>query len=68
MLRNPSNEKQIFTIDVTKVFETSDNKNREYKFYDVRTKKKSQPVTQRKTFQIELEPFEVKVLDAVPVN
>lgn len=68
MLRNPSNEKQIFTIDIAKVFETPDNKNNEYKFYDVRTDKKYQPVIQGKTFQVELEPFEVKVLDAVPVK
>ena len=68
MLRNPSAEKQIFTIDVAKVFEIPDSTNTEYLFFDVRAEKKTQPIAQGRSFQLTLEPFEVKVFDAVPVK
>jgi len=67
-LRNPSAEKQIFTIDVAKVFEIPDNTANEYRFFDVRAENQSQPIAQGKFFQIELNPFEVKVFDAIPAK
>lgn len=67
-LRNPSAEKQTFTIDVAKIFEIPDNTANEYRFFDVRVENRSQPIAQGKLFQIELNPFEVKVLDAIPAK
>jgi hypothetical protein len=66
MLRNPSGEKQIFKIDAAKVFETSDNTRIEYNFFDVRTENGLQPIAKGSSFQLELQPFEVKVLNAIP--
>jgi len=67
-LRNPSAEKQTFTIDVAKIFEIPDNTANEYRFFDVRAENRSQPIAQGKFFQIELNPFEVKVFDAIPAK
>jgi len=67
-LRNPSTEKQTFTIDVAKVFEIPENTTKEYLFFDVRAEKRLQPVAKGSSFQISMEPFEVKVFDAVPVK
>jgi len=66
-LRNPSNKKQAIKIDVDKVFETPDNTKTMYNFFDVRSENALQPYSKEISFQIELEPFEVKVLNAVPV-
>jgi len=68
MLRNPSKEKQTIKIDIDKVFETHENTKTEYNFFDVRVDKGWQPVTSGRSFQIDLEPFEVKVLNAVPIK
>jgi len=67
-LRNPSAEKQTFTIDVAKIFEIPDYTANEYRFFDVRAENRSQPIAQGKLFQIELNPFEVKVFDAIPAK
>ena len=67
-LRNPSAEKQTFTIDVAKIFEIPDYTANEYRFFDVRAENQSQPIAQGKFFQIELNPFEVKVFDAIPAK
>lgn len=65
-LRNPSPEKQIIQIDVAKVFEIPKNYSNDYKFYDARAENNSQIAVQGKSFEISLEPFEVKVFDAYP--
>ena len=67
-LRNPSNEKQTIKIDVDKVFETSNNSKTEYNFFDVRTEKGLPLLIKGRSINIELEPFEVKVMNAVPVK
>jgi len=67
-LRNPSNVKQTIKIDVEKVFETPDNSKSEYNFFDVRADNTQQPYLKGRSLQIEMEPFEVKVMNAVPVN
>jgi len=67
-LRNPSNEKQTIKIDVDKVFEIPENSKTEYNFFDVRDENALQPLLKGRSFQIELRPFEVKVLNAFPVE
>jgi len=67
-LRNPSGEKQTIKIDVDKVFETPEDTKTEYNFYDVRAENRLQPFMTGRSLQIEMEPFEVKVLNAVPVK
>ena len=67
-LRNPSAEKQIIQIDVAKVFEIPDNYTDEYKFYDAKAESTSFTAAQGESFQITLEPFEVKVYNAFPVR
>jgi len=68
MLRNPSKEKQIFEVNVANVFDLPDPITKEYRFFDVRAENMSQPIAQGQSFQITLEPFEVKILDAFPVK
>ncbi|MCE5174323.1 MAG: enterotoxin [Bacteroidales bacterium] len=68
MLRNPSMEKQIFKVNVTNIFELPNNSTKEYLFFDARTEKASPLVAQGNIFEIALEPFEVKVMDAIPVE
>jgi hypothetical protein len=67
-LRNPSNEMQTIKIDVDKVFEIPENSKNEYNFFDVRDEKALQPLLKGRSFQIELRPFEVKVLNAFPIE
>ena len=67
-LRNPSTKKQKFKIDVVEVFETPNNKKIDYKFFDARTGDKMQPIASGSSFEIELQPLEVKVFDAFPVK
>lgn len=68
MLRNPSKEKQIFKVNVSGIFELPDNCTNEYIFFDARSENSSHSVARGKSFEIALEPFEVKVLNAVPVK
>lgn len=68
-LRNPSTVEKSFEVNVVRVFELPPayEKN-EYVFYDVKSGKATgnkQPVAQTGSFQINLQPFEVKVLDAL---
>lgn len=67
-LRNPSREKQIFEVNVIKVFELPDNEISEYKFFDVRSENGQEFYGQGQTIRVLLEPFEVKVFNAVPVR
>lgn len=66
MLRNPSKDKQVFSLDVAKAFETPENYNNEFIFFDVRHDKKLQSFMQGGIIQVELQPFEVKVYEAFP--
>lgn len=68
MLRNPSAEKQSFAINVAEVFEMPENINIEYNFFDARSVNISQSIGKGNTFQIDLKPFEVKVMNIVPVK
>ncbi|MDD5185104.1 MAG: enterotoxin [Paludibacter sp.] len=68
MLRNPSTEKQSFTINVAEIFEIPENINIEYNFFDARSKNILLPIGKGSSFQIDLKPFEVKVMNAVPVK
>jgi hypothetical protein len=67
-LRNPSEQTKTFDVIVARVFELPDNAINKYKFFDARTDNRNQPLAQGKSFSVVLKPFEVKVLDAVPVK
>jgi hypothetical protein len=67
-LRNPSSTIKTFDINVANVFELPENISNEYILYDVRTERttgKKQPRIQSQSFTITLQPFEVKVFNAV---
>lgn len=67
-LRNPSDVTKTFDVDVAVVFELPDKATTDYMFYDARTGERNQPLAQGRSFRVVLEPFEVKVLDAVPAQ
>ena len=70
-LRNPSTKKKSFEVNVAKVFELPDYVKNEYLFYDARTLNATgvkQAFARGRTFSITLQPFEVKVLNALPEN
>ncbi|MBX2924627.1 MAG: hypothetical protein KF746_20665 [Chitinophagaceae bacterium] len=67
-LRNPSDKKQSFEVDVARLFDIPDHAMTDYAFSNARKETgKEQPVAQGRHFTITLEPFEVKILDAVPL-
>ena len=66
-LRNPSEERKSFVVDVNKVFELPAGFENNYSFFDARAKEinnKISIVSSGKSFTISLEPFEVKVMNA----
>jgi len=65
MLRNPSNETKSFQVNVANVFELPGNVKNDYRFYDAKTGSK-EILAQGQSFRITLQPFEVKVLNALP--
>jgi hypothetical protein len=67
-LRNPSEEKQTFEVNTSKVFELPDNACRRFRFFDVRAENKYQIFAEGEVIHVVLEPFEVKVFDAIPVK
>lgn len=66
MLRNPSSQIKQFLVNTAQVFEIPQNQSTAYQFFDVRSGNKKQVVASGSQFQIELQPFEVKVLEARP--
>jgi hypothetical protein len=67
-LRNPSRQRKTFEVDVAHVFELPANIRPNYLFFDAKAVDKTQPVAKGNVFSISLEPFELKVLDAIPVQ
>lgn len=67
-IRNPSEEKKSYLVDAAVVFDLPDGAAKHYKFFDARADNQIQPVAEGQSFRIELEPFGVKVLNAVPVK
>lgn len=65
MLRNPSKEEKSFQFNVVDVFELPAYVKNEFVFYDAKTGSK-EPLIQGNSFSITLQPFEVKVLNALP--
>ena len=65
MLRNPSREGKSFQINVNNIFELPPFIKSNYRFFDAKTGNKD-PVVQGRSFMITLQPFEVKVLNALP--
>lgn len=68
-LRNPSGKKQSILINVMEAFEIPANfKKSDYDFFDAKTSDLKNPVLSGKLIQIELQPFEVKVFNAIPAK
>ena len=65
MLRNPSHEEKSFQIDVNVIFELPSYIKSDYRFTDAKTEDKNAIATGR-SFRITLQPFEVKILNALP--
>ena len=68
-LRNPSGVEKIFKVNVASAFELPDNAGDEYFFYDAltfSTGTKELALAKGKSFNITLQPFEVKVFNAIP--
>ena len=67
-LRNPSKIEKIFEVNVATVFELPANIRDKYLFYDAReisTTGEKQTIAQGQSFRITLQPFEVKIFNAV---
>ena len=70
-LRNPSEKPQKILIDLQKIFELPENANPSFKITDaIHPENSSSEIKAEKgkTFEVELAPFELQVLDAVPVR
>jgi hypothetical protein len=68
-LRNPSAVSQIFEVNASKIFEIPGRVSDDFYFYDARltsTSGEYNLLAHSKSFKIALQPFEVKVLNAVP--
>lgn len=64
-LRNPSKEEKTYEINTTKIFELPDLMENAYSFYNAKSDSKD-PLVEGESFKITLQPFEVKVLNALP--
>jgi hypothetical protein len=70
-LRNPSVTSQTFNVDASQVFDLPDKAIRKFVFFNSGTDRpgeKKQTIASGKSFSINLQPFEVLVLDAVPIH
>jgi hypothetical protein len=70
-LRNPASVEQTFDVKCSRVFELPANMNDEFCFYNVVADKvaaERKIVAQGKSFNITLQPFEVRVFDATPME
>jgi len=67
-LRNPSPAAKTFVVDAARIFELPESSNPEYLFYDVRAGNKNLPLAKGSSFIVSLDPFEVKVFDALPAR
>ncbi len=64
MLRNPSKEEKSFQIDVNAIFELPPYVKSDYRFFDTKTDGE-ELLSKGRSFRITLQPFEVKVLNAL---
>jgi len=67
-LRNPSDKAKSFQVDTRKVFELPLNSKDNYGFYNARLSTNKSPLFKGSTYTVTLQPFEVMVLNASPVN
>jgi len=65
ILRNPSSEAKMFNVSVPSVLDLPEGTEHNYLFYDAK-RDANQPIFQGSSFEITLQPFEVKVFDAFP--
>ena len=67
-LRNPSNKAKTFRVNVSRVFELPVNSKVNYVFYNAREAANKSPLFRGNSYSVTLQPFEVMVLNASPVN
>jgi hypothetical protein len=67
-IRNPSEETRKFEINTSSVFELPERFTNQFSFYDARSADTGKLVSRGQTITLELKPYEVKVLNAVPVK
>lgn len=68
-LRNPSKSEKTFEVNTRSIFDLNESTNGSYLFYDVRALKNTgekKVSAKGRTFRVTLQPFEVRVFDAVP--
>lgn len=68
-IRNPSSTAKTFDLDVKRIWEIPNGLENEYLFYDVKKDKsdyKNLPILEGDRFMVNMEPYEVKVLEAYP--
>ena len=68
-LRNSSKFNKVFEVSVARVFELPGNVSDDYIFYDAvkaGADKTNQPLARGKSFRVTMQPFEVKVFNALP--
>lgn len=65
MLRNPSKEEKSFQVNVNVIFELPTAIKNDYRFFDAKKGSKD-PLAKGRSFRITLQPFEVKILNAIP--
>ncbi len=61
-LRNPTKERKLFTVDVSRVFDLPGSDQNNYSFYNVRNS--AAPALSGKKINISLAPFEIVVMNA----
>jgi hypothetical protein len=67
-LRNPSEKRISYLVEASVVFDLPDDAVKKYSFYDARSDNQTVPVAEGDSFLIDLEPYEVKVMNAVPLK
>jgi hypothetical protein len=65
MLRNPSKEAKSFQVNVKDIFELPSYIKSDYRFNDAKALGNG-PLATGRSFRITLQPFEVKILNAIP--
>jgi len=67
-LRNPSDKAKTFRVDVYNIFELPLNTKHSYLFYNAKSTEVKAPLFRGGAYTVTLEPFEVMVLSAKPVQ
>jgi hypothetical protein len=65
-VRNPSSEKKSFIIEACEAFQIPEGQEKTFIFYDAKSAKREVQLGKSATIKLSLDPYEVKVIDAVP--